>query len=148
MLVFCSLAIKSAAAQAAAFLPYHLSCLTPEMHQQFQHSCSEPGRDNCSLSRCTFFPSSSISRIFVVTPQTSSRRHRHAMLRLASEWLSLLILIACSLRPLADNIIPQAVQWSSKSYGPDGPWHDVTVSIGAPAQAVDLLPGGEWSYMF
>ena len=129
-------------------LPYHLSCLTPEMHQQVQHSCSKPGKDICSLSRCTFFPSSSISRIFVVTSQTSSRRHRHAMLRLASEQLSLLILIACSRKPLADNIIPQAVQWSSKSYGPDGPWHDVTVSIGAPAQAVDLLPGGEWSYMF
>jgi len=67
------------------------------------------------------------------------------MLSLATEQLSLLILIACGFRGVADNIIPQAVQCLSKSYGPDGPWHAVTVNIGTPAQALDLLPGGEWS---
>jgi hypothetical protein len=67
------------------------------------------------------------------------------MLRLALMQHSLLILIPYSLRTLADNIIPQAVKWSTRSYGPDGPWHTVTISIGTPPQPVDLLPGGEWS---
>lgn len=39
---------------------------------------------------------------------------------------------------------PQAVIWSGKSYGPDGPWAAVTLEIGTPPQAVDLLPGGSW----
>lgn len=39
---------------------------------------------------------------------------------------------------------PQAVVWSEKSYGPDGPWAAVTVQMGTPWQSVDLLPGGSW----
>ncbi|EPE29610.1 Acid protease [Glarea lozoyensis ATCC 20868] len=39
---------------------------------------------------------------------------------------------------------PQAVTWSTKTHGPDGPWHAVSVSIGSPPQIVDLLPGGMW----
>lgn len=31
---------------------------------------------------------------------------------------------------------------SSQSYGPDGPWQTVNVSIGDPPQSVQLLPGG------
>ncbi|KAB8356540.1 hypothetical protein FH972_024123 [Carpinus fangiana] len=37
---------------------------------------------------------------------------------------------------------PLEVQWSDKTYGPDGPWPAVTVSIGQPAQSVDLFPAG------
>ncbi|KUJ07825.1 uncharacterized protein LY89DRAFT_691514 [Mollisia scopiformis] len=46
---------------------------------------------------------------------------------------------------VADETNPQTVQWSSKSYGPDGPWQAISVSIGTPAQRIDLLPGGVWA---
>jgi hypothetical protein len=39
---------------------------------------------------------------------------------------------------------PRALQWSTKTYGPDGPWQAVKVQIGTPEQSVDLLPGGFW----
>ncbi|KAI9740130.1 MAG: hypothetical protein M1818_004881 [Claussenomyces sp. TS43310] len=39
---------------------------------------------------------------------------------------------------------PREVAWSSRSYGPDGPWQAVTVSVGTPSQNFDLLPGGSW----
>lgn len=45
---------------------------------------------------------------------------------------------------LAASTTPQTAQWSSTSYGPDGPWHAITMSIGTPAQTIDLLPGGSW----
>lgn len=59
-----------------------------------------------------------------------------------SKQLLLLLLIGSG---LAANNNPQTVQWSSKSYGPDGPWQAVTVSIGMPPQIFDLLPGGVWA---
>ncbi|KAL8645378.1 MAG: hypothetical protein Q9226_007335, partial [Calogaya cf. arnoldii] len=34
---------------------------------------------------------------------------------------------------------------SSRSYGPDGPWQAVNVSLGNPPQYVQLLPGGIWA---
>ncbi|KAI4261749.1 MAG: hypothetical protein L6R42_003055 [Xanthoria sp. 1 TBL-2021] len=34
---------------------------------------------------------------------------------------------------------------SSRSYGPDGPWQTVNVSLGNPPQFVQLLPGGIWA---
>ncbi|KAF4632153.1 hypothetical protein G7Y89_g5982 [Cudoniella acicularis] len=37
---------------------------------------------------------------------------------------------------------PMTLQWSSKIYGPDGPWQAVEVGIGTPPQIVDLFPGG------
>ena len=39
---------------------------------------------------------------------------------------------------------PHVVQWSTKTYGPDGPWAAVNVKIGSNDQSVDLLPGGSW----
>ncbi|KAL8758810.1 MAG: hypothetical protein Q9199_001221 [Rusavskia elegans] len=41
---------------------------------------------------------------------------------------------------LAMGILP-----SSNTYGPDGPWQTVNVSIGDPQQFVQLLPGGYWA---
>ncbi|KAF4636541.1 hypothetical protein G7Y89_g1542 [Cudoniella acicularis] len=35
---------------------------------------------------------------------------------------------------------PYLVPWSTKSYGPDGPWQAVSVQLGSP-QSIDLLPG-------
>ena len=37
---------------------------------------------------------------------------------------------------------PLQVRQSKMNYGPDGPWHAVTVELGSPGQAIDLLPGG------
>lgn len=42
------------------------------------------------------------------------------------------------------DMIPRALSWSSKTYGPDGPWHATNVQIGTPPQSVDLFPGGFW----
>lgn len=39
---------------------------------------------------------------------------------------------------------PRLLEWSSKTYGPDGPWRAVSVSIGTPKQAIDLYPGSTW----
>ncbi|ESZ94159.1 hypothetical protein SBOR_5437 [Sclerotinia borealis F-4128] len=38
-----------------------------------------------------------------------------------------------------------SLQWSNTSYGLDGPWQAVSISIGTPSQNIDLLPGGSWS---
>ncbi|RDL41037.1 Acid protease [Venustampulla echinocandica] len=42
----------------------------------------------------------------------------------------------------ADPALPFAMTWSSKSFGPDGPWQAVQIGIGTPAQQVALYPGG------
>lgn len=43
-----------------------------------------------------------------------------------------------------DAATPRKVTWSSKTYGPDGPWQAITVEIGTPAQSIDAYPGGFW----
>lgn len=41
---------------------------------------------------------------------------------------------------------PFELTWSDKSYGPDGPWQAVTVSLGDdPGYSVPMYPGGRWS---
>jgi hypothetical protein len=40
------------------------------------------------------------------------------------------------------NHLPRSLKWSSTTYGPDGPWHAITILIGTPPQSVDLFPGG------
>lgn len=41
---------------------------------------------------------------------------------------------------------PFELSWSDETYGADGPWQAVTVSIGVDAtQSVPLYPGGRWS---
>lgn len=53
------------------------------------------------------------------------------------------ILLLVSVCPLSiSTSVPRALAWSSKTYGPDSPWHAITVEIGSPAQNVDLYPGG------
>ncbi|RDL40001.1 uncharacterized protein BP5553_04341 [Venustampulla echinocandica] len=60
----------------------------------------------------------------------------------------LLPLIAFSVLSAGKSLPPQVLSWSSKTYGPNGPWNAITISIGSspssPPQAVDLLPGGQW----
>jgi hypothetical protein len=59
-----------------------------------------------------------------------------------AERVLLLFFITTSV--LAADLFPQTVKWSTETYGPDGPWQAVSVSIGNPSQVVDLLPGGSW----
>ena len=40
---------------------------------------------------------------------------------------------------------PHQIYFSSRSYGPDGPWQAVNVGLGTPSQYIDLYPGGFWS---
>ncbi|CAG8918367.1 unnamed protein product [Penicillium salamii] len=40
---------------------------------------------------------------------------------------------------------PFVVQWSDKTYGPDGPWHAVSITLGSAKQAIDLYPGARWA---
>jgi hypothetical protein len=35
--------------------------------------------------------------------------------------------------------------WSTKTYGPDGPWHAINITIGAQQNVVSLYPGGIFS---
>jgi hypothetical protein len=39
---------------------------------------------------------------------------------------------------------PLEVPWSTKTFGPDGPWQAVEVGIGTPEQKLALYPGGVW----
>lgn len=43
------------------------------------------------------------------------------------------------------NGTPWTVLWSDQTYGPDGPWHAVSVELGSAQQEVDLYPGGRWA---
>lgn len=43
-----------------------------------------------------------------------------------------------------ETATPFLMNWAGRSYGPDGPWQAVNVSIGTPKQPVSLYPGGIW----
>ena len=45
---------------------------------------------------------------------------------------------------LGHTASPRALAWSSKSYGPDGPWQAVTIDLGSDNQVLDLYPGSAW----
>ncbi|KAH8678797.1 aspartic peptidase domain-containing protein [Tricladium varicosporioides] len=47
--------------------------------------------------------------------------------------------------PTVLAVLPRSLTWSSKTYGPDGPWQAVSVAIGTPPQKLDLFPGGYYS---
>ncbi|TVY86395.1 hypothetical protein LAWI1_G008903, partial [Lachnellula willkommii] len=55
------------------------------------------------------------------------------------------VLPFCSLVSIVFAVAPQAIPFSSNSYGPDGPWQAITIGVGTPSQSLDLLPGGSWS---
>ena len=54
--------------------------------------------------------------------------------------LAYVYLLTCA--TCQDVPLPVRVSPSTKTYGPDGPWQAVTVSLGVPQQKVDLYPGG------
>ncbi|KAJ5383483.1 hypothetical protein N7517_001394 [Penicillium concentricum] len=41
--------------------------------------------------------------------------------------------------------IPWTMPWSDQSYGPDGPWHAVSVNLGSNKQPIDLYPSDRWA---
>jgi hypothetical protein len=51
------------------------------------------------------------------------------------------ILLILSVSKLSLALAPLALSWSSKTYGPDGPWHAINVQVGTPSQSIDLFPG-------
>ncbi|KAJ5504409.1 hypothetical protein N7463_007283 [Penicillium fimorum] len=40
---------------------------------------------------------------------------------------------------------PLIMKWSHQTYGPDGPWHAVSVELGSNQQPIDLYPGDRWA---
>ncbi|KAJ9484075.1 hypothetical protein VN97_g9322 [Penicillium thymicola] len=40
---------------------------------------------------------------------------------------------------------PLIMRWSDQTYGPDGPWHAVSVELGSNSQVIDLYPGDRWA---
>ena len=62
------------------------------------------------------------------------------MARVSSSVILFLTLLGTS----SQQAYPLQVQQSEKLYGPDGPWHAVSVELGSPGQVIDLLPGGVW----
>ncbi|KAI9687195.1 MAG: hypothetical protein M1820_010499 [Bogoriella megaspora] len=46
-----------------------------------------------------------------------------------------------ALKSTLEEFLVLEVQWSSRTYGPDGPWRAVTVYVGNPPQSIDLIPG-------
>lgn len=61
---------------------------------------------------------------------------------------SLFVLLASIVQLSTAIRIPRALSWSSQTYGPDGPWHAITVQVGTPSQSVDVFPGGFWQSNF
>ena len=45
---------------------------------------------------------------------------------------------------LTGTSLPRALAWSSKVYGPDGPWQAVSIDLGSNNQPLDLYPGNTW----
>ncbi len=55
---------------------------------------------------------------------------------------AVLLLLCASLPYSIQQVGPVQIQQSKNVYGPDGPWHAVTVGLGSPVQTLDLYPGG------
>ncbi|KAI2696427.1 hypothetical protein CBS147332_8994 [Penicillium roqueforti] len=53
-------------------------------------------------------------------------------------------LLATAVIVHADGI-PWTMLWSDQTYGPDGPWHAVSVELGSKNQPIDLYPGDRWA---
>jgi len=54
------------------------------------------------------------------------------------------VLLLCSSLPYSHQVVtgPLQLVQSENSYGPDGPWHAVSVVLGDPGQRIDLYPAG------
>lgn len=109
------------------------------------------------LSHAPIYDSSFCERISTQIPPFSSLFHCLGILFLRFQSLCLcamgfiepFTLLLCWLLAATSTVradSPFELSWSDESYGPDGPWQAVTVSIGVgAAQNVPLYPGGRWS---
>ena len=52
------------------------------------------------------------------------------------------VLLICFSISSAYQTAPLQITQSKTSYGPDGPWHAVSIGLGTPAQTINLFPGG------
>jgi hypothetical protein len=60
---------------------------------------------------------------------------------MAQKWILIVFETFISISSAAS---PFGMTWSSKSFGPDGPWQAIQVNVGAPAQSIALYPGGSF----
>ena len=63
---------------------------------------------------------------------------------MAHSFRALLLLLCASFPYSIQQIGPLQLRQSKKVYGPDGPWHAVSVGLGSPVQTLDLYPGGNF----
>ena len=63
-------------------------------------------------------------------------------LKMARSTTAVLLLLCSSIPYSFQDTAPVQLVQSQKNYGPDGPWHAVTVDLGEPPQQLDLYPGG------
>ena len=61
---------------------------------------------------------------------------------MASSFGAVVLLLCASFPYSFQQVGPLQILQSKHVYGPDGPWHAVTVGLGNPVQTLDLYPGG------
>ena len=61
---------------------------------------------------------------------------------MAHSFRAVLLLLCASFPYSIQQVGPLQIPQSQHVYGPDGPWHAVTVGLGDPVQSLDLYPGG------
>ena len=64
---------------------------------------------------------------------------------MAHSFGAVLLLLCASFPYSIQQVGPVQIQQSQHVYGPDGPWHAVTVGLGSPVQNLDLYPGGTFA---
>lgn len=60
---------------------------------------------------------------------------------MASSFRAVALLLCASFPYSFQQVGPLQILQSEHVYGPDGPWHAVTVGLGNPVQTLDLYPG-------
>ena len=61
---------------------------------------------------------------------------------MARSFRAVFLLLCASIQYSFQQVGPLQIPQSEHVYGPDGPWHAVTVGLGNPVQTLDLYPGG------
>ena len=64
---------------------------------------------------------------------------------MARSFRAVLLLLCASFQYSFQQVGPLQILQSEHVYGPDGPWHAVTVGLGNPIQNLDLYPGGTFA---
>ena len=64
---------------------------------------------------------------------------------MARSFRAVFLLLCASIQYSFQQVGPLQIPQSEHVYGPDGPWHAVTVGLGNPVQTLDLYPGGTFA---